>query len=493
MEFLGRAPGDRYNRPVMGKPTPVDPRAAPRRPVEIDVPASAPAPPRTYEEALAFLNARTDVEQLRPSQIPAGTLKLDRMVAMVEALHHPDREFKSVHVAGSKGKGSVCEMTAAALAGCGYAVGLYTSPHLVNIRERIRVAGEPISPQQFASAIGAVAQVLPAIERKFGPATYFEILTAAALVHFAEQAVDFAVLEVGLGGRLDSTNVVQPEVAAITAIHLEHTQLLGDTLEKIAREKAGIMKPGVRTITFGQKPEVLAVFRDTAAAVGSPLAVVGQDIEFTSRFEANPELGQHHRVCLTTARSNFEHIAVPLKGEHQAANCGLVLAIIDALRDRGHTLPDQGVANGLAGTRSQGRLELVHKAPRIIVDGAHTPESIQALLRAIGTHLKYDNLIIVFGCSADKDVPGMLSKLAGGADKIVFTRSGGSARAAEPRDLQKKFAEVSGKQTQAAPSVKDAINLAAKAAQRGDLIAVTGSFYVAGEAKRLIVEKLGGG
>lgn len=474
----------------MGKISPSDPRA-PRRPVEIDVSAPpASEPPRSFEEALAFLNARTDVEQLRPSQIPAGTLKLDRMLAMMEALNHPDREFKSVHVAGSKGKGSVCEMTAAALTGCGFAVGLYTSPHLVDIRERIRVAGVPITGEQFAASIDAVARILPPLEKKFGPATYFEILTAAALAHFAEQAVDFAVVEVGLGGRLDSTNVIKPEVAAITAIHLEHTQILGDTHEKIAREKAGIMKAGVKTLTVAQRPDVIAVFRETALAVDCPLQVVGQDIEFTARFEANPELRQHHRVCLTTPRSNFEHIAVPLKGEHQAHNCGLVLAIIDALRDRGNTLPDNGVAEGLAGTSTQGRMELVHKAPRIIIDGAHTPESVQALLRAVGTHMKYDNLIVVFGCSTDKDVPGMLGKLAGGADKIVFTKATTTTRGAESRDLQKKFAELSGKQTQTAPSVKDAINLAAKAAQRGDLILVTGSFYVAGEAKRLILQKL---
>ena len=460
-----------------------------KRPVVVKARKAGPALGNTAG-ATKWLLDRVNVEQTSLTRITKDVLKLDRMVELMDLLDNPHHAFKSVHVAGTKGKGSTCEMTTAALAGCGYTVGLYTSPHLVDLRERFRIGPNKISPSDFCVYLHRVAKAAAGLERKFGPATYFEILTAAALVHFAEQAVDFAVVEVGLGGRLDSTNVIHPEVAAITAIHLEHTQILGDTHEKIAREKAGIMKSGVKTLTINQKPEVLTVFREAAAAAESPFQVVGQDIEFTSRFEANPELGQHHRVCLTTPRSNFEHIAVPLKGEHQAHNCGLVLAIIDALRDRGHTLPDQGVAQGLAGTSTMGRLELVHRAPRILIDGAHTPESIQALLRAIGTHMKYDNLIIVFGCSADKDVPGMLGKLAGGADKIVFTRSSGSARAAEPRDLQKKFAELSGKQTQAAASIKDAINLAAKAAQRGDLIAVTGSFYVAGEAKRLIMKKL---
>ena len=458
--------------------------------MEID---SAISVPKTYDEALAFLSARTDVERLRPARVAPGTFRLDRMEALVDALGRPDHEFKSIHVAGSKGKGSVCEMTAAALAGCGYAVGLYTSPHLVDLRERIRIAGgagsQMVTPADFADAIAAVAKALPAVEKKHGPATYFEILTAASFVYFAQQAVDFAVIEVGLGGRLDSTNVIQPEVTAVTAIQLEHTQLLGDTLAKIAAEKAGIFKKDVQALTITQKPEVLAAFRERAQAVGCPLSVVGEDIEFSQRFEANPELGPHHRVCLFTPRSAFEHIASPLKGDHQALNCGLALAIVDALRQRGHALPDRGIAEGLAKATSQGRLDIIHQTPRLMVDGAHTPESIQALLRSVSTHYKFDNLIVVFGCSSDKDAPGMLAKLIGGADKIILTRAADSSRAIEPRDLQRKFAEQTSKPVQTAPSVKDAINLAAKAAQRGDLIIVTGSFLVAGEAKRLFAEK----
>jgi dihydrofolate synthase/folylpolyglutamate synthase len=462
-----------------------DPRTA-RKPVEIDL---ANPVPTNFEDALAFLAARTDIERLRPSRVAPGTFRLDRMHALVEAMGRPDHEFKSIHVAGSKGKGSVCEMTAAALAGCGYAVGLYTSPHLVDLRERIRVGGEMIGTRDFTDAIATVARALPPVEKKHGPATYFEIMTAAAFVHFAQQAVDFAVVEVGLGGRLDSTNVIHPEVAAVTAIQLEHTQLLGDTHAKIAREKAGIFKKGVQALTIPQRPEVLDTFRDVAAAVDCPLAVLGTDLEFSQRFEANPELGPHHRVCLFTPRSSFEHLASPLKGEHQAVNCGLVLAIIDALRQRGYSLPDLGVAQGLAHAFSHGRLELIHQTPRILIDGAHTPESVQALLRSVSTHLKFDNLIAVFGCSSDKDAAGMLAKLVGGADKIVLTRAANSSRAVEPKDLMRKLPEAAGKPVQTAACVKDAINLAAKAAQRGDLIIVTGSFYIAGEAKRLFAEK----
>lgn len=440
-------------------------------------------------EAKAYLYDRVDVERSRPNELGASVFRLDRMHAIMACLGDPHRDMKFVHVAGSKGKGSTCEMIASCLEACGYATGLYTSPHLVDLRERVRINGREISEEDFVDAASKVARAIAPAERKHGPATFFELLTALGFLHFAEQAVDVAVIEVGLGGRLDSTNVILPEVCAVTAIQLEHTKLLGDTVEKIAGEKAGIFKKGVPVITFQQKPGIMKVFRDKAEEIGSPLSVLGETVDYSARFEATPDLGPHYRVCVTTPRSNFEHLPVPLKGEHQAVNCGIALAVLDKLRERGFETPERHVAKGLARTPNSGRLELVWKRPRIIVDGAHTPDSVHQLVRACGAHLKYDNLIVVFGCAADKDVPGMLTKLAGGADKIVFTKAEHHARAADPRDLQRKFAEVSGKMTQGAATVKDALNLAHKAAGREDLICVTGSFYVAGEAKRLLAER----
>jgi dihydrofolate synthase/folylpolyglutamate synthase len=320
--------------------------------------------------------------------------------------------------------------------------------------------------------------------------TYFELLTAAGFLYFAEQAVDLAVIEVGVGGRLDATNVITPEVCALASIQLEHTDLLGNSLERIAREKAGIIKAGVPVLSVPQSPEVVAIFREVSAAAGSTLAVIGQEIEFSHRFETSAELGTHARVVLTTQRSTFEHLAVPLRGEHQAYNCGLVLAILDALRARGFETPETLVAQGLNRTPPNGRLEQVHAQPRVIVDGAHTPDSIHALIKTIGSHMRYDSLVVVFGCAADKDVPGMLQKLSLGADKIIFTKASGSHRAMDPRELQRRFAEHShNKMTQTAGSVRDAINLAGLAVSRGDLVIVTGSFLIAGEAKRLFMEK----
>ncbi|QOI99854.1 MAG: bifunctional folylpolyglutamate synthase/dihydrofolate synthase [Phycisphaeraceae bacterium] len=456
------------------------------RPVVVDLDGPAPDAWPKIERALLD---RVDLEKSRPSQIPKDAFKLDRMHAIMEALGNPHRDVRTIHIAGSKGKGSTAEMTAAALAGCGYAVGLYTSPHLVDLRERIRIGNDPIDRPHAADVLERVARAAAPAEKKHGPASFFEILTAAAFTHFADLAVDIAVIEVGLGGRLDSTNVITPMACGLTAIHLEHTALLGSTLPEIAREKAGIMKPGVRAVSVPQPPEVLAVFRETAERVGARLDVLGETIEFSHRFEYAPDLGPHHEVCLTTPRSNFEHIPVPLKGEHQAYNASLVLALLDALREQGFPIRDREVAQGLARTPNAGRLEVLWNNPRILADGAHTRESVEALIKTIGSTLKFDNLIMVFGCAADKDTQGMLAKLAAGADKIIFTKATDSARAAEPRDLQRRFAEVSGKMTQTAPTVKDALNLAAKAAQRGDLICATGSFLIAGEAKRLLLEK----
>lgn len=443
------------------------------------------------DEAIRFLYSRTNVEALSPKKVPSQVWKLDRMHALMEALDNPHRTFRSVHVAGSKGKGSVCEMTSAALIGCGLTTGLYTSPHVCDIRERIRLNGDAVTARDFVSLVSEVAVAAESIRRRSGAATFFELMTAAAFIHFAREAVDVAVVEVGLGGRLDSTNVLTPDVCAITAIQLEHTHILGDTLDKIAREKAGIIKPGIPVLTIPQqKPLILEAIKDVASRVGAPLAVVGQQsLEFSSRYETNAKLGSHLRISLSTPRVQFEHVAVPLKGEHQAMNCGLALAILDRLKEREVPITERAAASGLAKTPNPGRLEQIYSQPRIVVDGAHNPESIHALMKSLGAHVKYDSLIVIFGCANDKDVAGMLARLGTGADKIIFTRAADNPRAADPRELHRRFSETPGKMSQVAPSLKEAINIAAKAAQRDDLICITGSFYLAGEAKALLEEK----
>lgn len=443
-----------------------------------------------YEAALGYLNNRTNFEKARQDRVLADQFKLDRMRALAGALGDPQDALTIVHVAGSKGKGSTCEMVASCLQACGYTPGLFTSPHLVDVRERVRIGGGPVSAAIFADAMGRVRDAERMIEADHGAATFFEIMTALGLLIFAEQAVDVAVLEVGLGGRLDCTNIVTPAVVGLTHIQLEHTQILGDTVEKIAGEKAGIMKPGVVAISVPQEEGVLGVFRERAAETGALFRVLGDEVVYSCRFEAAHGRGPHPRVCVGEEGKGFEHLSVPLLGEHQAANCGLALAILCELRGRGFKLPERSVAAGLERTPRQGRLEEIHAPPRIIVDGAHTPESVRATLRAAGAHLKYDSMVVVFGCASDKDVGGMLRELSRGADKVIFTKSSLNPRAMDPADLKEIFEALpDASMAQVAPTLKEAINAAGRAVQPTDVILILGSFYLAGEAKALFAEK----
>jgi dihydrofolate synthase / folylpolyglutamate synthase len=321
-------------------------------------------------------------------------------------------------------------------------------------------------------------------------------MTAMAFVHFAEEAVDIAVIECGLGGRLDSTNVITPLVSIVTSISLDHTQILGDTLEKIAKEKAGIFKPGVPAITCPQKPGVLDAMRAVAANAGAPFHVVGDDIDFSYRFEqpapGTPRTGAGAgpvvRATLTSPRHNFEHIAVPLKGEHQAANCGLALAAIDCLAERGFKTPVSLVTQGMTQVACPGRLELVWDSPKVVLDGAHNADSMKCLVKALGAHFTYDSLVVIFGCACDKDIPGMLTQLDLGADKVIFTKARDNKRAADPRELHKRFTDLTGKMSQVADDFEAAVNIARRAVTRDDLICVTGSFYLVGEARKYLKE-----
>lgn len=466
------------------KPAPNTPAASAARP---SVRQGVSRGLATFDDAVHFLLDRVNVERSNHSKLDPHTFKLERTAALMEALGNPHTSFKSVHVGGSKGKGSVCEMAAASLQACGLTTGLYTSPHLMDIRERVRIGGRPIPHEDFRILAQKIASILPRFQKAWGPPTFFELITALAFLYFAEQAVDIAVVEVGLGGRLDSTNVITPLVSVITAIHLEHTDLLGTTHEAIAREKAGIIKPGVPVLTLEQ-PDAGAgeAIRRAAEDRGAPLLVLGQDLDFSSRVGPSSGHGPEARVCLTTPRSSFEHIVVPLRGEHQATNCGLVLGVLDQLRQHGYTIRERDVVRGLAQTPGHGRLELVHASPRIFIDGAHNPESIGALLKSLATHVRYDSLVVVFGCAKDKDAPGMLRRLGAGADKVVFTRASNNPRAMEPRDLARRYLDLCSRPAQTAPTLRDALVLARGAVAREDAICVTGSFYLAGEAKRLL-------
>lgn len=408
------------------------------------------------------------------------------MNRLLAQLDNPHRKFKSVHIVGTKGKGSTAAMLASMLQSCGMKIGLYSSPHLVHLRERISINDHMISEAELTRLTAEVAKA--AAKHKNDTPTFFETMTAVAFLYYANKEVDLAVIEAGLGGRLDSTNVIKPEVVGMTSISEDHMGILGNSISQIAEEKAGVFKTGVPIVSAPQRREVKKVLRRAAERANAPIRFTGDDIEFSYRFESSRLAGPHTRVSVSTSTSRFEHLHVPLLGEHQAINCGVALGIMAMLRERGIEIDELRAIEGLSRVRLPGRMEMISEEPRIIVDGAHNPASVEALMRAIGQNVPYDSMVVIFGCQADKDYTRMLKHITIGADKVIFT-SAGHPRSADPADLLATFMEMSGKMSQKADSLEDALDVAARAVGREDLICITGSFYLVGKAKKVVEKK----
>ncbi len=437
---------------------------------------------KSYKEALKYLYERTDYEKEKRLRYNITTFNLSRMENLLSLVGNPHKKIPTVHIAGTKGKGSTATMLAKMLEANDYVVGLYTSPHLVHLHERIRVNDKMIRESEM---LGLLNRIYAAVEKiaKTDEVSFFEIMTALAFMHFVDVDVDIAVIETGMGGRLDSTNVIRPEVVGITSLSIDHQSQLGETIGSIAKEKAGVFKRGVPVITVEQDPEAMRVLKSEASAIKAPLSVTGSDIDFSQRFETSREHGPHTRICLTTQTSKFEHLRVPLYGKHQAINCGLALAVLDKLKSSGYEISDEKATVGLYDVSLTGRMEMICDDPRIMIDAAHNAASIRALIHAIGQNIPYDSMVMIFGCNSDKDVKGMLNQLQYGADKVIFTRSK-SAKAMSPEDLAEMYTEMCGKMCQSATSLGEALRLAKSAVDREDLICITGSFYLIGQAKK---------
>ena len=415
----------------------------------------------TYAQALRHLNAFTDYERMSARYSPR-TYNLRRMRRLVAALGHPERAFRSLHVAGTKGKGSVAHMAEAILREAGYRTGLYTSPHLVDMLERIRVGGRAVSRTDFVWAMNRMGPHL----RRLRP-TYFETMTAAAFLLFARRRVDYAVIEVGLGGRLDATNVIVPVACAITTVDYDHTDKLGTTLGAIAREKAGIVKPGVPVVISPQRPAALREIRRHARPYRPPVRRLrrsGTVVDFTVEGAG----GRAYRCRLDVL------------GDHQAANAATAVALVEAAGAR--VSPGQ-VRRALGGVRLPGRIEVLGKRPWIVVDTAHNPVAARALAAAL-RRLPRRRLILVFGASADKDFGSMLRAVLPEADVAIFTRAR-TPRAADPGALARRAGTTP---AVLVPDVARALAVGRALAGPSDALVVTGSFYVAGEALALLAK-----
>ena len=355
----------------------------------------------TYKESLDYLTS------LGRFGIKLG---LQRTQALLHALGDPHELLQGVHVAGTNGKGSVCAMLTSVLQAAGYRVGLMPKPHLVSYTERIQVDQRPIPEADFAALLTEVQPVISKVAAELGPPTEFEILTSAALYYLARAGIDLLVCEVGLGGRLDSTNVLDLGVEVITNISLDHTQHLGSTLEAIAAEKAGILKPDSLAITAAQPP-ALPVIEAAARQQRIPLLRLGHEIDLRAldREWAGIE------ATITTPAGTYRDLRVPLLGLHQAENAALAVAAIDGLRSRGWEISDGAMRDGLARTHWPGRLEVLDRHPIVLVDGAHNPAGLERSLAAVRRLAKGRQLVIVFGAMKDKDLPAMLRQSTSGS------------------------------------------------------------------------------
>jgi len=436
-----------------------------------------------YQEAWAFL------DNLQFFKIKLG---LESMSQFLDSVGNPHRGLRFVHVAGTNGKGSVSMTLRTILTRAGYKVGLYTSPHLSCVRERFRIDERFISEEAFARQASAIRTALG--ERQI---TYFEFATALALLWFAEEQVDVAILEVGMGGRLDATNVITPLVSVITNVSMDHEQYLGNTLAAVAFEKAGIIKPGIPVVAGVGADDSLAVVTGVCAERNAPLFLLGREFDAIR----TPEGSWEYRG-MDPSRS-LGNLQCRLKGGYQLGNAALALAALETIA---LTLPVDGEAirQGLLSVSWPGRLEyfcleddnLVEcpaesatgqpKLRRYLLDGAHNPAGVECLRDALVREFRYDHLILVWACMGDKDVAATLTAVAPLADRIIFTRPE-SERSATPEQLAAILAEGERSKAQSVPTVGEALALAADMAQSGDLICVAGSLYLVGAARKILL------
>jgi dihydrofolate synthase / folylpolyglutamate synthase len=445
----------------------------------------SPLPPPVADEGWRFWYGLINYEQRSPS---AADLKLDRMRALLAGLGDPHRRLRVLHVAGSKGKGSTSAMLAAVLGRAGYRTGLFTSPHLCRVEERFQVDGRPISTPELTALLG---EVRDAARRSAHPPTFFEVATAVGLLHFVRRRVDAAVLEVGLGGRLDSTNVCSPAVALITSISFDHTDLLGDRLASIAREKAGIVKPGRPVVSGATAPEARAVIEQVCRERRAPLAQVWADFRY--RYEPGWVNAEKRRplVEVVTRRRRWPAFELNLFGEHQASNAAVAVACVELLREQGWHLPDAAVASGLAEVSWPARLEVVGCRPLVVLDCAHNVASAAALADTLRTSFAPARRWLVFAGSSDKDLAGMFRTLAPLFEHAFLTRYTDSPRGVPPDQLAGLLRAACDLPATVCPAPADAWRAARDRAGPDDLICITGSVFLAGELRPLLLAKAG--
>jgi dihydrofolate synthase / folylpolyglutamate synthase len=439
-----------------------------------------------YQAALDYLYSFVDFSMTKGQVYTPETYNLVNMRTLLEEMHNPHLAFPVIHIAGSKGKGSTAAMLASILQQAGYKVGLYTSPHLIDFNERIQINGEPIAHERFVSLLDGHKPIIESIKRN----TTFEISTALAFEYFRQEQVDIAVIEVGLGGRLDSTNLVQPLLTVITSISLDHTSVLGNTVEEIATEKAGILKNGVPLVLAHQVPNVNAHIKQLADERGCE--VMDVDSILTSTVMDESLAKQHIQYKLNSDISDLgKHvglpldIGIPLVGRHQIDNAGTSLLCALWLADHGYRITRETIQHGFERTNWPGRFEILSQKPLIIADSAHNPDSIARLKDTIREYLPNYQVKMIFGASEDKNIEEMLSILDGVVDHFIFTES------IHPRAIQAsklaQFGDKIGLSYEICLPIENAVNSQMKNLSEHEVCIATGSIFVAAAAKEELI------
>ena len=429
-----------------------------------------------YQQALDYIYSFIDYER-EPGPRSRAIYDLRRVEEMLGRVGNPHLKARSVHIAGTKGKGSVAAMVASVLTTSGYATGLFTSPHLHIVNERIRVDNKLISDEELVALVEKLKPEVAAVNQKatYGRLTTFELLTTLGFAYFALKGVDFQVIEVGLGGRLDATNVVLPEVCIITSISFDHMEVLGNTLAEIAAEKAGIIKQNSVVVSSTQVDEVNRVLEEACLNCGAELIRVGSEVTWQSLgFESNQQFLQ------VTGRLGSYELSIPLLGQHQLDNAATAVAALEVLAEKGFNIGRDSITSGLAKASWEGRLQVLSHHPLLVVDGAHNVDSARKLRQSLEQYFSFERAILIIGLSADKDLTGIISELVSLFGKVIVTRSI-HPRAMATAPIVAEFGRH-GVEAQETDDISVALPLALGLAGDKDMICVTGSLFVASGA-----------
>lgn len=442
----------------------------------------------TYQQAIKYLESFVDYEKHLDFNY-RGAMKLDRVLALLDGLGNPQRNFKSIHIAGTKGKGSTCAFVYSILKEGGIKAGLYTSPHLIDFKERIRISfpkDRTIDGDEVAALVARIKTFIDNFTKssKFGAPSFFEVYTVLAFLFFSIKKVEIAVIEVGMGGRLDATNAVEPLVIGITPISYDHTDKLGKTLEAIAREKCGIIKEDSIVVTAGQEPSALACIKRASAEKNARLYIAGKDFTYEPlTADIGKQTFNVRGLC-----GEYTLLTTPLLGNHQAANAATAIGIVESLRSNNIVICSHNITSGIRNVNWPGRLQIVGKNPWIVLDGAQNEASARAVRDTVKGIFRYKKLHLVFGISEGKDMAGMAKNLFPLAERIFFTRAD-TPRAMLPEKMKKYFPEYEDRSV-ATFNVREAVELARRESKPEDLILVTGSLFVVGEALQFLGKKI---